>query len=319
MAQYLNPYEGLGSALMGVGNNLFEESRRRKNEEALSERERKRLEAEAIKDEADRAERGEARTLEQGRWNAEQAARYLEQQETRAYREQTRSDTRAYNERRLALEALRTQRTGTGGKRQIVYDYRTDPPTALDAETLTPMPRGDTGELIQGPPKGKQDDPIANAKSLMGVYGDQVRSLQTELEALGGPRTGERDEIASARKAILDQMKAARQNQARWASIAEKEALGKTTPADTRSGVGQALAKGVFSLMGVGSGEKGAQAVETPAEQSAPTVKSSKPKETDTGPGSSEKNPIIVTSREQLASIPDGKYVQMPNGVVRPK
>lgn len=165
---YLNPYEGLGNALMGIGDNVLREDARKKAEKALWERERKRAEEQAAAEELRAKERGLERDIDQGRWNAGLARDDIKEQQRQKERGEDRADLETYRNKQLAISEARAMADKNQEKAQQITaaDGRVMVRTGATAQPVL----DEKGQPLMAAPPGtsrSEQNPYTAAKTLM--------------------------------------------------------------------------------------------------------------------------------------------------------
>lgn len=245
---YLNPYEGLGGALMGIGDNILREDARKKAEKALWERERKRAEEQAAQEELRAKERGLERDIEQGRWNAGLARDDIKEQQRQKERSEDRADTEAYRRKQLALDAARiaANKNETKAQQVIGADGRVMLRTGATAQPVL----DDKGQPLMAAPPGTsrtEQNPYTAAKTLM------------ELAALREASKSAFNETDPAYKQAETEAAALR---ARANKLIEGAGKVPEVPLkqSTSSGVWDAIGTGIGAAMKYGRNEEAAAA-----------------------------------------------------------
>lgn len=245
---YLNPYEGVGNALMGIGDNILREDARKKAEKALWERERKRAEEQAAQEELRAKERGLERDIDQGRWNAGLARDDIKEQQRQKERSEDRADTESYRKKQLALDAARIAANKNEEKAQQVIgaDGRVMLRTGATAQPVL----DEKGKPLMTAPPGSsqsQQNPYTAAKTLMEMAATREAGKSAYEEG-----TTEYNQA----------MKEAADLRARANKMLEN--VGKPTEVplkqSTSSGVWDALGTGISAAMKYGRNEEAAAA-----------------------------------------------------------
>lgn len=243
---YLNPYEGLGNALMGIGDNVLREDARKKAEKALWERERKRAEEQAAAEEVRAKERGLERDIDQGRWNAGLARDDIKEQQRQKERGEDRADLESYRRRQLALEAARNAANKNEEKAQQVIgaDGRVMVRTGATAQPVL----DEKGQPLMAAPPGtsrSEQNPYTAAKTLM----DMAAAREASRTAF----SADTPEYNQALKDAADLR--ARANKMLESAGKAPAATPKRTASD---GVWDALGTGISAAMKYGHSEEAA-------------------------------------------------------------
>lgn len=343
MPQFVNEYEGVGNALMGLGAQYYADSERKKEEKR---RKQEMLEAEARR----KAEKMDDRAYAEKRSNLEY--------ERNAPLEKLKLEAARLKAAREEAEMTRPRVSGVGSTAFITTPNMVDGvPSGWNVETREATPRTqprsnaartvetngrvmqfndstgtydrDLGAARSGSSSAKGKDPLDQGMALMG----KAATLLTAAQGMGeGNPEGE---------ALKQQ--AAEMNAAGKALMQEGMRRMKEGPApkqSTSSGVWDALGAGFKAATQYGRSESDAAAAgmegAVPPQVAADTLAAMTGSQTDfagakgrpnaTGAskkmgalGSSKDNPVPVSSAAEVEALPDGTWVRTPKGTVRQK